>query len=272
MAQGIEKILILDDKPGDIKAINSELKAAFSLHNTRIAHSKQDFERLFFEFQPEVILSDFSLPGYNGLEAFEFCKKNQYEGAFILLAENIKEESLIEFLKEGMDDYLQKPKLKRLNESINSALERINLIKFKEKALKREKEQSQLLKDLFESCFEATIITKNGVFIDVNPTFENLFKYTKSELIGKQVFNYLHPDYVSEAKHHILNNTRDKYILKVYDKNGQLLTTEVLGRPILMNGETFRITSLRDITKIEQQEDALSVKFEELERKQKNFA
>jgi PAS domain S-box-containing protein len=269
MVQGIEKILILDDKPEDIKLIHAELRSGFSLHNTKVAQNKEEFEKLYFEFSPEVILSDFSLPGYNGLQAFEFCMANQYEGVFILLAENIKEESLVEFLKEGMDDYLQKPHLKRLNDAIKNSLERVQLHRFKEKALKREREQEQLLKDLFESCFEATILTKNGVLVDVNPTFEQLFQYTKEDLLGKAVFNYIHPDFIAEAKYHILNNTREKYLLKIYAKNGQLLTTEVLGRPIVINGETLRLTSLRDITKIEQQEESLTGSLEDLERKQK---
>ena len=58
-------------------------------------------------------------------------------------------------------------------------------------------------------------------------------------------------------------------MLKVYAKNGQMLTMEVLGRPIIMNGETLRLTSFRDITKIEQQEESLTGSLEDLERKQK---
>ncbi len=263
------KVLILEDKETDLKLILDELKLFNDPHQIKTTKTKSGFEKLLVEFKPNVVLSDYSLPDYNGLQAFNFCKSLNYEGVFIVLSDTLLEETLVEFLQEGMDDYIQKPHLKRLPGAIKNALERIELHHLKDKHIIKLEEQDKLLTDLFDSCFEATMITKEGIVLNINPTFTNLFGFTKTDLIGKSVFAYCHPEYLEIAKHHMLNNSREHYQLKFYDKSNQLVTTEVLGRPIMLDGEVHRLTSFRDCTKIEAMESELSAKQQSLVRQQK---
>ncbi len=262
-------ILVLEGDSADLAAIRSELKKFTKSYVLKTAGSKSSFEKLFVEFSPQVVLAEYSLPEYNGLQAFHFCKSLGYEGVFFLLSESLSEETLVDFLNLGIDDYFIKPNLKRLPEALKNALERLELHQLKEKSVQKLNEQSKLLKDLFESCFEATLISRDGIIKDCNPTFSDIFGYSKNDIVGKSVFSFCHPEFIDIAKHHVLNNTRDCYVLKFFNKTGEVVTAEVMGRPIVMDGVTQRITSFRDKTKLEVLEENLSMPNEKFEKQQK---
>jgi PAS domain S-box-containing protein len=121
-------ILILRDPAEDIELIEQELSRTGQKITTKVVDKKDDFEYALCGFNPDVILSDHSLPEFNSLEALhivkEFRNRTGLYLPFILLTKNCSEELAIQSVHAGADDYVMVDRLKRLRPSILKALEK----------------------------------------------------------------------------------------------------------------------------------------------------
>lgn len=115
-------ILILDDSKEDADKIIRVLRN--DGFNCPIVHSINEIEYLkqLDEFQPDVVVSEHTIPDYSSFIAFDDARKRNPEIIFILTSGDIPEEFAIELLKEGMDDYVLKDHLLRLPHAITSAI------------------------------------------------------------------------------------------------------------------------------------------------------
>lgn len=145
--RGEIKILILEDVSDDVWAIEQILEKGGIQHVTLQADSKKEFIKGIEEFQPDVILSDHSLPQFNSIEAHKICVKENLLIPFILVTGAVSEEFAVTCLKNGIDDYILKSNLSRLPSAILSALKQRQLEIAKVQAMQALKEQNeQILK------------------------------------------------------------------------------------------------------------------------------
>jgi signal transduction histidine kinase len=121
------KVLMLEDERDDAELIGrSMIKSGMSFISKRV-DTKEDFAASLKEFEPDVILSDHSLPQFNSLEALKVCKQKGLSIPFILVTGTVSEEFAVTCLKEGADDYLLKSNLTRLPSAIQNALKQREL-------------------------------------------------------------------------------------------------------------------------------------------------
>jgi DNA-binding NtrC family response regulator len=71
---------------------------------------------------PDIILSDFTLPQFDGLQALRILQKRKLDIPFILVTGTRSEEVAVDCIKEGADDYILKASLMRLRSSIDNTL------------------------------------------------------------------------------------------------------------------------------------------------------
>jgi two-component system, cell cycle sensor histidine kinase and response regulator CckA len=116
------RVLLVEDNPDDAKLLLRELKrAGFEAIPQRV-----DTEAAFvasLQGKPDVILSDYAMPEFDGLRALDLLKKNGLEVPFILVSGTIGEDIAVEAMKQGAADYLIKDRLARLGPAIRHALE-----------------------------------------------------------------------------------------------------------------------------------------------------
>ena len=135
------RILILDDVPADAELEEHELRKAGLVFTSKVVDTKEVFLKELDEFLPDLILSDYELPTFDGLAALRISKERCPDVPFILVTGKLGEEFAIEKLKEGATDYVLKNNLKRLVPSVKRALEEAKLItdrKRAEEELKKE--------------------------------------------------------------------------------------------------------------------------------------
>ena len=118
------KILMLEDIPIDAEMIERELQNANIEHHTRRVASKNRFLKELETSSPDVVLADYSLPQFSGLEALKIVREKGDRIPFILVTGMKNEEIAVECLKEGADDYILKSSLRRLPGAIQNALEK----------------------------------------------------------------------------------------------------------------------------------------------------
>lgn len=116
------RILILEDSPADAELIQFELEDAGIAFTARVVLIEADFVRGLKEFCPDLILSDYNLPHYNGALALAEAKKQCPDVPFILVTGAIGEDRAIEILIQGAKDYVMKSRLSRLVPAVRRAL------------------------------------------------------------------------------------------------------------------------------------------------------
>jgi len=116
------KILLLEHDPHDIALLLRELKKG-TLHFTHeVAGNEEEFKASLEKTPPDIILSDYSLPSFNGVSAFNIKEKMYPEVPFIIVSGTVGEERAVELIKLGVTDYAIKDKLFLLNAKIIRAL------------------------------------------------------------------------------------------------------------------------------------------------------
>lgn len=116
------KILIVEHDVNDIELILYELKKSEIEFETEIVHNQDDYIESIKNFIPNVILSDYSLPAFSGVRAFEIRETICPHIPFIFVSGTIGEENSIELIKNGLTDYVIKDKLFTLASKIKRAL------------------------------------------------------------------------------------------------------------------------------------------------------
>lgn len=136
------KVLIVEDNDFDYELVERRLKKISVFYEVRRASSAADYEEYMYKCSPDIILSDFSIPGYSGLKALEFARAVRPEVPFIFVSGSIGEDRAVEALKQGASDYVLKDNLNKLEPSVHRALAEV-----KEKVKRKEAEEKVKIKN-----------------------------------------------------------------------------------------------------------------------------
>ena len=116
------KVLLLEDNPDDADLLLRELrKEGFAFEAERV-DNEADYLRALAR-TPDVILSDFEMPQFDGLKALGLLKERAPDIPFILVSGTIGEEIAVNAIKQGASDYLIKDRLARLGSVVRQALD-----------------------------------------------------------------------------------------------------------------------------------------------------
>ena len=173
------KILLLEDNAYDAKLNVVQLNKDKISFVHKLVDNKADFIVSLTEYQPDIILSDFSLPQFTGLDALEIVKEKYPELPFIMVTGSLDEETAVVCLKQGAWDYVIKDHLVRLGPAVKNAIQRRDDV-LKKKAAERallesEKKFRDFVLLLPEVIFEADL---EGKLTFVNERAFELFRMT----------------------------------------------------------------------------------------------
>ncbi|HWP92048.1 MAG TPA: EAL domain-containing protein [Thermodesulfobacteriota bacterium] len=152
------RILLLEDNPADADLIRHELSKASTQFLLRQADTEETYLKELKEFAPDLILSDYTLPSFDGMSALAIAKEKCPEVPFIFVTGSLGEETAIETLKSGATDYVLKDRLSRLVPSIHGALKEV------EERGMRKKLEEQLIYNAFHDAL--TGVPNRNLFLD----------------------------------------------------------------------------------------------------------
>jgi len=155
MKKNIINILHLEDNALDAELIKATLvsdKINCSIINVQ---DKINFKKALANNHIDIILADFSLPSFNGMDALDLVKESYPDIPFIFVSGAIGEEQAIEGLKSGAIDYILKNQLKRLSSSILRALNEADEKRKRKKAEEELKKSYTKLTKTFDQIVDA---------------------------------------------------------------------------------------------------------------------
>ncbi|MGH8740313.1 MAG: EAL domain-containing protein [Burkholderiales bacterium] len=122
MAAGSIRLLLAEDNADDAELELRELRRAGLRVASKIVDSRSAFMQALGEFDPQVIISDFSMPNFDGMEALRLATELAPDTPFLFVSSTLGEDYAIRALKNGATDYVLKSNLVRLPAAIERAL------------------------------------------------------------------------------------------------------------------------------------------------------
>jgi diguanylate cyclase (GGDEF)-like protein/PAS domain S-box-containing protein len=116
------RILQVEDVATEAALALRELQRAGLSCEARRVDTEKDFRRELADFHPDIVLSDFSMPLFNGMDALHIAAAEYPRIPFIFLSGTIGEENAIRALKSGATDYVLKSNLIRLPGTLRRAI------------------------------------------------------------------------------------------------------------------------------------------------------
>ena len=115
------RVLLLEDSGFDAELLREHLLATWPSAALRWVTGRADFVAALAD-PPDVVLSDFELPGFSGRDALDLVRERSTDLPFIFVSGVIGEDNAVELLKRGATDYVSKSRLSRLPVVVERAL------------------------------------------------------------------------------------------------------------------------------------------------------
>jgi two-component system cell cycle sensor histidine kinase/response regulator CckA len=221
------KILHIEDNAEDAELVAALLGTEWPNCEIRVTSNRVDLMQRLDSDSYDLVLSDFSLGSFTGLDALAIVKEKAPSTPFIFLSGTIGEDKAIEAVRAGAHDYVIKDRMKRLVTAIHRAMRDSMERRVREVAERQIREQA----DLLNKAHEAIIVTN----LDDRITFWNagaarLSGWSSAEAMGRSPEDVLGVGYhakIDEARSELSRRGEWRGELHLHDRNGKALVVEV---------------------------------------------
>jgi PAS domain S-box-containing protein len=236
------KVLFLEDIPTDVEIAVRELRKLDIEFIHTVAEDRLSFEEKLKTFCPDLIISDFMLPTINGMEALKLSLETNPTVPVIILTGSMNEETAVACMKAGASDYVVKDFIVKLPFAVNEALN-------KRRAMSDLHQKTIELNTYFEDALDLFCIAdKEGVFLRLNKSWEQILGYNLTDLLGAKFIDFVHPDDIGPTLSVMARLDNDELIVNFVNRyrcsNGSYKYIEWRSRPL---GDMI-YAAARDIT------------------------
>lgn len=221
------KILMLEDFLPDSELIIRELKkAGYDFISERV-DKRETYIKAIKEFNPDLIISDYNLPQYDGIAAIKDLLSISPDTPIIIVTGSLDEETAAETIKSGAWDYVVKERLYRLPPSVKKVLEhkaQIDKKRKTQKALSATEDELETLRNNIPVAIFRT--TTDGKLIYANPAFLEMFGLNSLEEAIK----------IPAIEHYLQSDDR-QVVIELLKKDGVIRNLEL--EMVRQNGKSF---------------------------------
>ena len=269
------KILLVDDRAENLHFL-SEIFAGKGYNLVRAISGKLALNAAFTS-PPNLILLDIIMPGLDGYQVCKYLKSYEKTRDIPIIFTSVKNEVFdkVKALRLGAADYLTKPlqaeeilvrvenqlTIQKLQKQIKAQNIQLQTeIRERRKVTLQLDHRNQQIESILSNAQVGICLTdESGSLVDVNPTYCQLYGFSKDELIGNKFkLNYIGSDPLEVIekipyRYELGNNKYGRGKLKneytIKQKNGNQLTVEMArGNFDSYDGKSFAVTTLVDVT------------------------
>jgi two-component system cell cycle sensor histidine kinase/response regulator CckA len=176
------RILIVEDSEEDTLLLLMELRRSGYEPDFVRVESRKSMQEALQRREWDVVISDYVMPKFSGIEALAVLKESGLDLPFIIVSGNIGEDIAVEAMRAGAHDYILKGNLKRLVPAIEREFREAET----RRTRKRVEEDRTRLAAAVESAADAVVITDtSGSIRYVNRAFERITGYSREEIEGQ---------------------------------------------------------------------------------------
>jgi two-component system cell cycle sensor histidine kinase/response regulator CckA len=245
-------ILFVEDNPDDVELslrVLSQAQFAIRYHAVKTA---EEFLHQIRTCYYDIILADYNLGPWTGLDALHLIQKEGRDIPFILVTGALGDERAIECIKSGITDYVLKDHLNRLTVAISRALEERELLEEHRRAERALRESEAKFRMLAESIPAATFIEQGTVCRYVNRAAENITGFSSEELLSMNFWELVLPASRKAVMGQCmpLGNYRSpsRYVVQIRTKRREIRWLDVTVGMFQLEGGLAALITAFDIT------------------------
>src|SRR6202048_494198 len=250
------KVLLVEDHEEDAEVLLREMHLRGLDVVSRRVDTSAAYEDALATFAPDLILSDYTLPGFDGTDALQIARSRRPDTPFIFVSGTIGEERAIQALKQGAVDYVLKENRARLVPAIERALreaEDRDARRWAQRELEESEERFRFA--MHFSSVGMALVAPDGRWLATNPALCDIVGYSEKELLATDVQSITYPDdrdadtaQVRQMLDRVIETyqTNKRYVRK----DGRVVWTQLSGSLVwLQSGEPhYFICQIQDIT------------------------
>ena len=246
-------ILYLEDDPLDVELVETELQAKGIEFELLHAQTRDEFVGALESRPFNLILTDYSLPSFDGPAALEEAREICPDVPVIMISGMIGDDLAIETLKSGATDYVLKQRLSRLGPAIERALKEAEERRQRKRAESALRESEEKYRLLIENAGDAILIAQDRSIKFSNPMAKQLLGYSAEELASRSFLDFIHPEDRDMALERYENRLAgreagSRYSFRVIRKDGPEAWVELNVVLVSWEGRPATLSFLRDVT------------------------
>lgn len=189
----LKRILNLEDSANDAELNKATITARWPECEVVRTASRDEFVAALEQGGFDIILSDFTLPGFGGRQALDLAREKRPEVPFLFVSGTIEEDTAVETLKNGATDFILKHRLVRLIPSIERALREVQERTERQRAEESMRQSEHKYREVFECLSDAAFLAdeQSGKIIDTNRRAEILLGCTRAQILGSKQSRFL---------------------------------------------------------------------------------
>ena len=180
------RVLLIEDSEDDAILIINELREGGYDPTFERVETRETMESALGAQEWDIIIADYRLPTFSGIEALEMVCKGSTDCPFIIVSGQISEETAVKAMRAGAQDYILKNNLARLVPAVERELREAEVRRLRgeaEEALQVEKERSAAILESISDAFYA--VDRQWRFVYINSEGERILGKQWSYLNGK---------------------------------------------------------------------------------------
>ncbi len=177
------RILFVEDVGADAELAAAELRRAGLAFESLRVETREEVIAALREYRPTLVLSDFTLPAFNGMEALAITLERAPETPFILLTGSTNEETAVACMKAGAWDYVLKDRMSRLPLAVRAALDRAHARARERRAQDALSESEERHRLVLANSLDAQLLTSpDGAVHSANAAACEMFGRSEAEI------------------------------------------------------------------------------------------
>jgi two-component system cell cycle sensor histidine kinase/response regulator CckA len=238
-------ILHLEDDPNDAALVQSTLEAGGITCAATCVQNRADFVAALEHGGIDLILSDFSLPAFDGFSAAELVRSKWPDIPLILVSGTLGEEQAVDSLKGGATDYVLKGHLSRLVPAVRRAMQEVeehDKHQRAEKMIQSERDFSEASLNSLPGIF--FLYDQAGKFLRWNRNFERVSGYVTEEIARMRPFDFFvgdERDYIAKKIEEVFTEGATNAEAHFTAKDGTRTSYYFTGHKIQTEGKTCLI-------------------------------
>ncbi len=256
------KILLVEDELQDAELNIREIRKVLSNSKFEMTEDKPEYLNLLETFIPDIIISDFNMPTFDGLSALRIAQEVCPLTPFIMVTGSINEDTAVECMKAGATDYVLKDNLKRLGAAVMSALEQKKIKLERAQAIESIKISEAKYRFMFDNNPQPMWIfdIETLDFLEVNEAAVKHYGYSSEEFLSMKLSDIWAISPVAKdntetaQKLPVLSQSAERIHKK---KNGDQIHVEIISHAIIFNERNARHVLIKDITQRKVAEEKL---------------
>jgi PAS domain S-box-containing protein len=184
-------VLLVEDNPDDAELCLRLLKKAQFDIQANVVRTEEEFAARLRTANYDVILADYNLGSWTGMDALELLHKEQLKIPFILVTGALGDEAAVECVKNGAADYILKDRMERLPVAIHRAMEEASLRNERQRAEGLLEESETKFRLMTETMTVAVFIEQDAQCSYANRAATRITGYSLQELLGMSFYELI---------------------------------------------------------------------------------